>query len=241
MTKLDEIFKRHKTAVLCYSGGKDSLALLLLCKPYWDRITVVWVNTGCQFPEVIEHMDKVRKLVPHYIELKGNQPEFFNENGFPVDMVPEANTKLGQFLLGEQPVKMCARFDCCGVNKWRPIEQFLLSVKPECVLRADRDDERAQGPNKYEGTEFCFPIFDWTVEDVWKFLQENAGDLLQERHMMGFQTSLDCMCCTAYFRGYHERQEYLMKHHPQLYQKIASFYKVYREIALAELNKIKEN
>jgi 3'-phosphoadenosine 5'-phosphosulfate sulfotransferase (PAPS reductase)/FAD synthetase len=57
--------ERHKPgkAVLQFSGGKDSLACLLLLRPWWDRLTVMWVNTGAAFPETLELMEAVRSRV----------------------------------------------------------------------------------------------------------------------------------------------------------------------------------
>ena len=112
----EEIFQRHEEVILFYSGGKDSLALLLLLKPYWNRVNVVWVDTGNQFPEVIEHMGKVMSMVPHFTTLKGNQPEYFQQNGFPVDVVPTRFTPMGKFIYGETPITVCSRFDCCTTN-----------------------------------------------------------------------------------------------------------------------------
>ena len=40
-----DIFARHERVFLSFSGGKDSLAILHLCEPYRDRLSLVWVNT----------------------------------------------------------------------------------------------------------------------------------------------------------------------------------------------------
>lgn len=43
---MKHIIDRHERVVLFFSGGKDSLTCLLLLRPYWDRLTVCWINTG---------------------------------------------------------------------------------------------------------------------------------------------------------------------------------------------------
>ena len=40
----------HKHAVLQFSGGKDSTALMYLARPWLDRITVIFGETGATFP-----------------------------------------------------------------------------------------------------------------------------------------------------------------------------------------------
>ena len=58
---LTKLFNRHKKAVLSFSGGKDSLACLHLCRPYRDKLTVAWVNTGAAFPHIVEFVRKAVK------------------------------------------------------------------------------------------------------------------------------------------------------------------------------------
>lgn len=237
---LKEIFKKHNRVVLFYSGGKDSLALLLLLRPFWDKVDVVWVDTGNQFPEVLEHMEKVKGLVPRFTTLRGHLPGYFIQNGFPVDVVPENCTSFGQACFGEQPIKCVSRFQCCSVNMWEPMIEYVRATKPTCALRADRKTERLKGPSSLEGAEMVFPLWDWTDEQVWKYLQKNAGDLLEERHCMAYRTSLDCQICMGYFRGTSERLDYLKKHHPELHKKTVRFFKAYKAVVADEMKKIKE-
>ncbi|WP_289077494.1 phosphoadenosine phosphosulfate reductase family protein [uncultured Parasutterella sp.] len=235
---IEGIFQRHEEVILFYSGGKDSLALLLRLKPYWNRVNVVWVDTGNQFPEVIEHMGKVMSMVPHFTTLRGNIPEYFLKNGFPVDVVPTRYTRFGQFAFGEKPLTVCSRFDCCNANIWAPMRAYLAAVKPTCVLRADRQTERIKGPENEDGIEFVFPIWEWTDEQVWRYLQGEAGDLLQERHCMKHGTSLDCQTCMAYNEEIPERLTYLKKEHPALYEKTVRFYESYKAVVVNEIKKI---
>lgn len=235
---VEEIFQRHKEVVLFYSRSKDSLALLLLLKPYWERVTVVWVDTGNQFPEVLEHMAKVAALVPHFIKLKGDTPGFLAKNGFPVDVVPTRATTFGQFAFGPTQTTVCNRFECCNANLWGPMQAFLFATKPTCVLRADRQTERVKGPSQENGIEFCFPIWRWTDEQVWEFLRLEAGDLLQDRHFMKHGTSLDCQTCMAYNEEIPERLEYLAAHHPKLHEQTVTFFKSYKSLVASELEKL---
>ena len=70
------VLDKHKKIALQCSGGKDSLALLHLMWPFWDKLTVYWLDTGDSFPETEERMasvaaqaecDRVRIDRPRYI------------------------------------------------------------------------------------------------------------------------------------------------------------------------------
>jgi 3'-phosphoadenosine 5'-phosphosulfate sulfotransferase (PAPS reductase)/FAD synthetase len=81
----------HENTVLQFSGGKDSLACLFLLREQWDEMTVLWVNAGAAFPETVGLMEKIRALVPHFLEVRTNQPAQVAELGYPVDVLPLRN------------------------------------------------------------------------------------------------------------------------------------------------------
>jgi len=62
MTPLD----RHGRGALHFSGGKDSLALVYLLRPSWERLTLYHVDTGDLLPEVREIVDMVEGMVPDF-------------------------------------------------------------------------------------------------------------------------------------------------------------------------------
>lgn len=237
---IEEIFEGHKEVLLFYSGGKDSLALLLLLRPYWDRVNVVWVDTGNQFPEVYRHMDKVKAMVPHFTTLRSNVNADIQANGMPVDVVPMSCTNFGINVFGKAPIRVRSMFECCNNNLWMPMQMYISSTRPTCVLRGDRSSERVKGPNNWEGIEFAFPIWDWTDEQVWNFLKENGNGLVEERHCMRHGTSLDCMACSAYNKEIPERLLYLKKHYPDLYESVLNFYEKYKQVVMNEMNLLKE-
>jgi phosphoadenosine phosphosulfate reductase len=235
---VDEIFAKHKEAVLCYSGGKDSLAVLLLLKPYWDRVTVVWVNTGNCFPEITEHMERIRLRVPHFVELKSNSAQYFLDNGFPVDLVPNRCTKMGQYLYGPTPVTVCNAHDCCKANIWDPLAKFIELTKPTCVIRGDRGSERVKGKTEGMGAEWVFPIFDWSREKVVEFIKKSP--LFEPRHEMENGSSLDCRTCMAYANDIPAKLKYLKENHDELYVRSLLFYRTYMQVLVSEVEKIKE-
>ena len=85
---------------LCFSGGKDSLACLYLNKYRWNDIYVVWVNTQAVYEEQYDYMMKWKKKLPHFVEVKSNQPLSIYENGWPVDIVPVTSMVTGKIISG---------------------------------------------------------------------------------------------------------------------------------------------
>lgn len=236
---IEDIFNRHKRATLLYSGGKDSLCCLLLLKPYWDRVDVVWVNTGNVFPETLQHIEKVRAAVPHFLELKSDSLGYAREHGLPVDVVATRHTDIGRFSFGATDIHVCSRFDCCRANLWEPLAAYMATFKPTCVIRGDRGDEREMGPTQMNGTEFVFPIFDWGIPEVMGVICRDSG-LLAPQHFLREGSSLDCFHCTAYTKDYVARREYLKHNHPKLYAEMEEFHRKYRAAVLEELNQFKE-
>lgn len=230
-----DLFSRHKRATLLYSGGKDSLACLLLLADWWHQVDVVWVDTGNQFPEVYEHMDRVRGLVPTFITIKSNTYEFTRDHGYPVDVVPTRYTTTGQFIYGPKKFRVCSRFDCCRNNIWKPIEDYVRLTKPTCIIRGDRSSERVKAPESIEGIEFAFPLFDWTTDQVMSLIRNAPFGLFQERHNLPEGSSLDCISCMAYNVEYESRMEYLKKHHSLIYKGAVEFFKDYKNAVKEEM------
>lgn len=238
--KIEELFDRHVKVTLFYSGGKDSLACLLLMEPFWHRTDVVFLNTGNQFPEVIEHMTKIAKLVPSFHVIHSNAAKYVREHGQPVDLVPTTYTDVGQYIYGKRELKVCSRFDCCNANLWEPMTQWFKLTRPTCVVRGDRGSEREMGKTEFEGIEFAFPIFDWTRDQVMELVRGRGKKLglYQERHELSEGSSLDCMTCTAYNVEHRERMKYLRDKHPDLYKANEEFFKAYKLAVFEELREV---
>lgn len=240
MKSIDDIFARHDRAMLMYSGGKDSLACLLLLQPYWSRVEVVWVNTGNQFPEVVSHMAAVKALVPHFTELHSDTQSYAAANGFPVDVVPTSCTSVGHMIYGRQPIKVCNRFDCCQHNLWKPAVDYYRLARPTCVIRGDRSSERVKGQERYLGIEFAFPLWEMTTEEVKAIVRKAPFGLYQPRHELPDGSSLDCMTCMAYNVEHASRMHYLKTYHPDLWASTEAFFKAYKAALAKDLKGLGE-
>jgi len=186
--------------LLLYSGGKDSTACLELYRNRLEDILVVWVNSGAPYPSLVRFMDRVRKTVPNFLEVKGNQPEWIRENGYPVDVLPVNNTRLNSNLYGATGVMLQSYMTCCGANLWGPIAKTIADLEPKqviCGLRKTESPDNLALRVQARDVEWVFPIKDWTDEEVFRYLGEK-GVRLEEGYLSGEKKSRDCWNCTAW-------------------------------------------
>jgi len=60
MAEIREYLSRTRLPVnISFSGGKDSLASLILARKLMPRIDVLFINTGLEFPETVEYVQKL--------------------------------------------------------------------------------------------------------------------------------------------------------------------------------------
>ena len=217
-SELAALFARHKKVALYFGGGKDSLACLYLLRPHWDRLHVYWCNPGNPFPETIEQMQRIRKLVPLFKEVRGNQPEIIAQDGWPSDVVPERYTTDGNIAFGPTPFKVQHRLYCCYRAFWMPMFETLLADGMTCLIRSRRHGETdkteyGSGTITPQGQEIVFPIFNWTADDVYRYLQAEGVELPPFYRYSDH--SIDCMDCTGYWGEGHGK--YLAAQHPKAF------------------------
>lgn len=210
-----DIFDVHQKVALSFSGGKDSLACLYLLRPYWDRLTVYWMNPGNPFPETVELMRRVRAMVPNFKELEGRQQSIVLQDGWPSDVVPHAYTSDGNAVFGETPFKVQSRLQCCLRSLMLPTYYAMLADGVTCCIRGKRRDEADKtglesGHVSEDGMQLVFPIYDWSADDVTNYLVEQGVELPRSYRFANH--SLDCMDCTAWWGE--GLSNYLKAEHP---------------------------
>lgn len=198
----DEIFDRHDKVALSFSGGRDSLVLLHLARPWLDRITVYWLNPGNPFPETIALMSEIAASVPHFKEVKGFQAEVIEAGGWPSDIVPHRYTNDGNVIFGATPFRTQLRRDCCFRAIMMPLYQAMVEDGVTCILRGKRREEQDKtgienGFISEDGLELQFPLLEWTEAEVTKYLSDNAIPVPESYAYA--KHSLDCMDCTAWW------------------------------------------
>jgi 3'-phosphoadenosine 5'-phosphosulfate sulfotransferase (PAPS reductase)/FAD synthetase len=204
---------------LAFSGGKDSLACLLLHKEQLNDITVFWVNTGKAYPETLRVIDYAKSISPNFIEIETNQ-NFQNEcNGLPSDVVPVNWTVFGQQLTGKKDVAIQSYLQCCYENKSKPLNDFAKSIGITHMIRGQRNSDSHKSTAKHhdlvDGITYLHPIENWTTVSVIEFIEKHME--LPKHFYLG-HTSLDCFDCTAYQKDTKDVSLYREKHHPELHK-----------------------
>jgi 3'-phosphoadenosine 5'-phosphosulfate sulfotransferase (PAPS reductase)/FAD synthetase len=211
----------HKNAVLQWSGGKDSTAALLFCRPWWDKINVLWVNTGAAFPEVVDLAARVKEMVPRFFEVRTNQPAQTAAMGYPADIVSARSTALGKLLEPESVrPKLQLHWDCCASNIWFPMAAMTKKIGATLVIRGQKRSDKIRPPidTGYideDGIEYWLPIRDFSGEDSLNYIRENGPDWLLPHYGPGSMTGLDCWDCSAYVFENFGRYKWMQKTHPE--------------------------
>jgi phosphoadenosine phosphosulfate reductase len=209
---MDNTIAKHERIALQFSVGKDSLAMLHLMRKHWDRLTVYWVNTGDAFPESLEAVERVRAMVPHFVEIDGNQPQVIAQFGIPSDIVPVSATPIGMANGGA--VLMQDRYSCCMRTVMLPLAQRMVEDGITLIVRGQKECDANKAPLRSgdvdEGIEYLFPLEDWSDEDVMTFLEEEGVEL--PRYYESMRSNPPCLSCSAWWDD--GRAAYLKKHHP---------------------------
>jgi len=218
------IVAKHEKPVLQFSGGKDSLACLWLLKDHWPRITVVWVNTQDAFPETLALMDRVRALVPNFVEVKSDQPAHIEYWGYPTDVLPIRSQRNIQNIMWPHPRQPLQSFwACCFENLMTPAVRAMKELGATLVIRGMRRDEMQTTPMRsgdiVEGVQYLFPILEWSSEDVHAYLADKPIGLPE--HYAYVDTSLDCRMCTAHLFENEGKRVYMAERHPEAHAEVS--------------------
>ena len=207
-----------KTA-LAFSGGKDSWACLWLNKDRLSQVAVLWINTGKNYPELLESVEKARALCPNFVEVIVDRDGQNAHNGLPSDVVPINWTKLGQQVTGEKSVLVQSYMQCCYENIGANLQAYCKTHGITRLIRGQRADEGHKSPARdgsvVDGIRYEQPIENWTSDMVLDFVAEHMEVPL---HFDFRHSSMDCYDCTAYRADSHDRIEYMRQKHPILFK-----------------------
>lgn len=212
MTPLD----RHKHGALGFSGGKDSLALVYMLQPYWDKLTLYHVDTGDLLPEIREIVDMVERMVPRFVRIESNAKAWIANVGMPSDLVPTSSTSAG-LAIGMSKRRIVDRFDCCGINLMLPLHQRMIADAISLVIRGTKRVDAKRLPvesgDTSMGYELWLPLQDWSHEQVFDYLNSVGAPIcrIYEERV----NAPECATCPAWWNE--RRAEYLAKYHPDLF------------------------
>jgi phosphoadenosine phosphosulfate reductase len=215
-TTVQEIIDRHDRIALQLSGGRDSIACLYLMKPYWDRLTVYWLDTGAAYPETVALMQHIREMVPNFAVIQGRQPQVIEAFGIPSDIVPISATPM-HVRDGGGSVLMQDRYSCCIRSIMVPLHERMLADGITLVIRGQKNADRLKSPVRsgevHDGIESFFPIEEWDTRKVMSFLRDEGAPIPRFYEMLN--GAPDCMTCSAYWEE--GAAKYLKRYHHTQY------------------------
>ncbi len=161
--------ERHDLpAIVSFSGGKDSLATLLLTLDAGLRLPLLFVDTGLEFDETVQHVEEVAER--HGLELIVESA--------PVDAFFGNLVHFG-------PPSKDYRW-CCKTNKLGPTVGAILKNFPDGVLsfigqrRYESEARRAKSRvwrNPWTpGQVGASPIQEWNALHVWMYIMSKGED-----------------------------------------------------------------
>ena len=229
------IFDRHERIALQLSGGKDSLAVLEMFRPWREKLCVYWCNPGDAFPETVALMARVKAEFPRFIEIAGRQQEIIEADGWPSDVVAQWHTTDGNFVFGPTPFKMQTRLSCCWRSLMLPMHERMVADGVTCIIRGKRAEEKDKTESRngsvLMGIETIYPLWNWSENDVLVYLDQAGVDLPDSYDYAGH--SLDCMSCTAWNEEGLDR--YLKARHPEHFTEHVRRIRLIRSAVKAEL------
>ena len=206
-----------KTA-LAFSGGKDSWACLWLNRESLADIIVIWINTGKNYPELLDTISRARAICPNFVEIIVDRDGQNNHNGIPSDVVPVDWTLEGQVDTGPKKIMVQSYMRCCYENIGMHLQGFCKTHGVTHLIRGQRNDEGhksiARDWSVVEGITYLQPIESWSEQDVVCFV---AQHMTIPGHFQFKHSSMDCYDCTAFSKESHDRVGYMKEHHPILF------------------------
>lgn len=218
--EFEAALKEHAGHVaLQFSGGRDSLALLLYMRPFWSQLTVYFSNPGDSYPETMALIDAVRSVVPSFVEVRGHVHEVHSQHGWPSDVVQAgASWPFGKEQINGH-LKLIDRYSCCYLSHMRPLHERMRQDGVTLILRGQRDSDEpkshVEDGETVDGFTIMYPIAKWSTDEVEQYIKDQ-GVPLPPYYAEGLTSAPDCMHCTAWLE--HRAVKYLSKHHPQVHR-----------------------
>lgn len=172
--------------IVCFSGGKDSTALVLWAKENLPEFTTVFSDTGWEHPITYAYIEEINQslLGGKLVTLKSEKYSGMRELVTIKGLVPSSGQRF-----------------CTQELKFFPMRDYLLTIDDHCtVYQGIRKDESA---SRLTMSASCWddgydaqierPLFDWTAEQCFNMMR-NCGIKPNPLYLMG-ASRVGCFPC----------------------------------------------
>lgn len=176
--------KHNLPMVVAFSGGKDSLATMLLVRKVVPEVEAVFIDTGLEFPETYDYVEQVSKEMGFKLHVAGGGEAFFK--GLEYFGAPGKDYRW-----------------CCKVLKLGPNAKKMLSIYPEGFLafvgqRRYESEVRAMSERIWKNPWLpvqtaASPIQNWTALHIWIYILKE-GAMINPLYYEGMER-LGCWAC----------------------------------------------
>lgn len=202
---MDDITTRGN--VLSFSGGKDSTAMLLMMLERKEKIdAVVYFDTGWEFPQMYEHIDKLeRNTGIKIVRLHDEHPMEWHM----LERAMNRGNNAGRRGYGwaRQTSRWCTKIKTSNIDLY--IAQNRLSGSTQCVGIASDERWRCKPYKRYPLIEYGV-----TEADALAYCKEKGYDW---GGLYDHFNRVSCWCCPL--QGINELRE-LRTHYKDLWQKL---------------------
>jgi phosphoadenosine phosphosulfate reductase len=212
-----DALNRHEKIALQFSGGKDSLALLLMMKPYWNRLSVYHLDTGDEHPDTTKIVRLMGERVPITI-IQSNVRGIKQAYGLPADVVPWTSSTHAHMCNAGKTLLLQSRVACCYRTTMLPLHGRMKEDGITLIIRGQKNSDPMKGAlqsgDTLDGFEFLYPLQDMTDADCERIIAEHDVEV-PAYYAEGMISSGDCLGCTAWNEEH--RAVHLAKNFPDRY------------------------
>ncbi len=184
-----EVAAEFQHPVLLFSGGKDSLCMLRIAekafRPAKLPFPVMHIDTGHNFPEVIEFRDRLIGSMGEHLIVRGVEDAI--SNGIAVETadgdVSRNRLQIPTLLAALEEFKFDAAFGGGRRDEEKARAKERIYSFRDSFGQWDPKNQRPELWNLFNGKIFSgenirvFPISDWTELDVWQYIEREKMEI----------------------------------------------------------------